>query len=78
MRSKALWTEEGDFFFKFREFVKQDDIPKLNQENKNTCYQILTVEECAKLLKLLPNNKLPGSDTTNFLKYFLPDIKHIV
>ena len=61
------------------DFLKnlQKDIPKLNDIEKNLCDEILTIEECGKALKLLPNNKSPGSDgyTTNFYKFFWPDIK---
>ena len=41
------------------------------------CDEVLTLEEITKALKLLPNNKSPGSDgfTINFYKFFLIDIK---
>ena len=41
------------------------------------CDEVLTLEEITKALKLLPNNKSPGSDgfTTNFYKFFWIDIK---
>ena len=58
----------------------QNDIPKLNETEKNLCEETLSLEEGGKALKLLPNNKSPGSDgyTTNFYKFFWPDIKNIL
>ena len=58
----------------------QKDIPKISDMEKKSCDEILTLEECGKALKCLPNNKSPGSDgyTTNFYKFFWPDIKHFL
>ena len=44
---------------------------------KKLCDKIFNVQECGKALKLLPNNKSPGSNeyTTNFYKKNWPDIK---
>ena len=44
------------------------------------CDEPLTLAECTRALKLLANNKSPGSDgfTTNFYKFFWIDIKEIL
>ena len=48
--------------------------------NKEICEEELSVEECGKSLRGLPNNKVPGSDgfTSEFYKFFWPDIKDLV
>ena len=54
--------------------------PQLTPEEKNTCDDIITIEELGSSLKDLPNNKTPGSDgfTTDFYKFFWKDIKNLV
>lgn len=56
------------------------DIPKLNEIDRNLCDNLISIEECGKSLKNLPNNKAPGSDgfTTEFYKFFWLDIKKFV
>ena len=58
-------------------FFEQNRIPQLPNLEKILCDEVLTLEEITKALKLLPNNKSPGSDgfTTNFYKLFWIDIK---
>ena len=58
-------------------FFEQNRIPQLPNLEKIMCDEVLTLEEITKALKLLPNNKSPGSDgfTTNFYKFFWIDIK---
>ena len=58
-------------------FFKQNRIPQLPNLEKIMCDEVLTLEEITKALKLLPNNKSPGSDgfTTSFYKFFWIDIK---
>ena len=58
-------------------FFEQNRIPQLPNLEKIMCDEVLTLEEMTKALKLLPNNKSPGSDgfTTNFYKFFWIDIK---
>ena len=57
-----------------------DQVPSLNANDKSLCDQAITIQECGKSLKELPNNKSPGSDgfTTEFYKFFWPDIKDYV
>ena len=61
-------------------FLKNCSVPKLNVNEKGLCDQNLTIDEVAKALKELLNDKTPGSDgfTTNFYKLFWPDIKHML
>ena len=65
--------ETSTFFYK-------NTIPQLPNTDKAMCDEILTLEEITKALKLLPNNKSPGSDgfTTNFYKFFWIDIKDLL
>ena len=39
-----------------------DDIPKLTDDNKSSCEQDITVNECYKALLTFKNNKSPGND----------------
>ena len=75
--SKLLKNQTNDFL---NQLEIDKEIPKLNEVEKNICDEFLTIQECGKALSLLPNNKSPGSDgyTTNFYKFFWPDIKNIV
>ncbi len=75
---KALYTEPlhnrpDDAFF-------LEGLPQLDEEQKALIERDLTLEECSKALKSLANKKSPGSDgfTTDFYKFFWPDIKNIV
>ena len=75
--SKLKYTKDNE---SLDEYFLNNKIPTLNEELKNICDQELTIEECGKALKQLENNKSPGADglTTNFYKFFWPDIKNIV
>ena len=57
-----------------------ENIPQLEETDKNDCEQLIRMEECSIALKSLPNNKAPGSDgfTTEFYKFFWADIKQLV
>ena len=61
-------------------FFNIETIPQLSPESRNNCELFLTEVELAKALRDLPNNKTPGSDgiSTEFYKFFWPDIKDIV
>ena len=61
-------------------FLETEHIPKLTKDDQELCDQDLTIEECGKALKDLANNKSPGSDglTTNFYKFFWPDLKNML
>ena len=62
------------------EFLDSEHIPKLNNADQELCDQELSIHDCGKALKDLANNKSPGSDglTTNFYKFFWPDIRNMV
>jgi hypothetical protein len=59
---------------------KDDSIPKISEESKNSCEKEITLEELGKALKQLKNGKSPGSDgfTSDFYKFFWIDIKDIL
>lgn len=61
-------------------FLPKLSIPKLDHYDKEFCDSDLNIDECAKALKDMPNDKSPGSDglTTNFYKFFWPDIKDLL
>ena len=44
------------------QFLNTDNIPKLSEIEKNDCEDELSILECTKALKMLPNNKSPGAD----------------
>ena len=62
---------------KGQNIFKQNRIPQLPNLENIMCDEVVTLEEITKALKLLPNNKSPGSDgfATNFYKFFWIDIK---
>ena len=55
-------------------------MPKLSNTDKDFCDNDVTIEECSKALRLLPNNKSPGSDkfTTNLYRFFGKNIKDML
>ena len=57
-----------------------ENIPKLNETERKDCDAHLSLVEIGKALKQLKNDKSPGNDgfTTNFYKFFWPDIKHLL
>ena len=58
----------------------RDNGPKLNENNRIFMDRELSIEECAKSLKALPNSKSPGSDgfTAEFYKVFWGKISKLV
>ena len=69
----SLMCEENCTFFKA-------NIPAISEDDKSFCDQNLTIEECGRGLKELPNNKSLGSDglTTEFYKIVWTDMKDLV
>ena len=57
-----------------------ESLPKLSNENKQTCETDLSLKEIGEALKDLKNGKSPGSDgfTSDFYKFFWPLIKNTV
>ena len=64
----------------FDKLVSNLNLPVLTDMNAEICDIDLNIEELGKALRELPNNKSPGSDgmTTEFYKFFWPNIKEIV
>ena len=60
--------------------MENASIPKLPDDDKLFCDQKLELSDYGKALKDLSNNKSPGSDglTTNFYKFFWPDIRDLL
>lgn len=44
------------------EFLKSLNIPQLSDEQKKSCEDEITSEECRKILETFQNNKSPGND----------------
>ena len=61
-------------------FFLNSNIPKLSEEDKQSCEEKLSTEDYLNALKKLSNDKSPGSDglTTNFYKFFWNDIKELL
>ena len=61
-------------------FLENPAIPKLTEDQKKLCDQKLHAYDYGNALKKLANNKSPGSDglTTNFYKFFWPDICNLL
>ena len=70
---KELYTSQSNKSHIANDFLNIDNIPQLTYHDRMLCDEPLTIEECTKALKLLANNKYPGSDgfTTNFYIFFL-------
>ena len=62
------------------EFLNSKRMPKLNNIEKQICDSPLRIDEIAKAIMQLKNDKSPGNDgfTTNFYKFFWPDIKYLL
>jgi hypothetical protein len=59
---------------------KDENLPKLTENDKQSCENDLTIEEIGKALKDLKNGKAAGTDgfTPDFYKFFWPKIKNNV
>ena len=51
----------------FDEFIKDVEIPTLDNDEKNELEGLFTLEECKKVLETFEDNKSPGEE---FYKYF--------
>ena len=62
------------------EFVTNSNIQSLNEEDKQSCEGLVSVEECEKMLKTFQNNKTPGNDglSKEFLAFFWEEVKLIL
>jgi hypothetical protein len=63
-----------------KQIFQDNSLPKLSETNKESCETDITIEEVGAALKQLDNGKSPGSDgfTTDFYKFFWPQIKNVV
>ena len=61
-------------------FTEDNNIPKLSNDERKSTDEVISITEFGNALKNLPNNKSPGNDgfTTNFYKFFWPDIKELL
>ena len=77
----SLYSSKLDSFkYSSDNFLPIEKIPTLNDFDKQLCEDNLQIEDIARALRELPNDKTPGSDgfTTNFYKFFWPDIKNLL
>ena len=67
--STAITDELGNLFF-------DQDLPKLNDDNKQKCEGFLTEKECLEAVKLMESGKSPGTDglPAEFYKVFWNDV----
>ena len=67
--STAITEELGNLFF-------DQDLPKLNDDNKQKCEGFLTEKECLEAVKLMESGKSPGTDglPAEFYKVFWNDV----
>ena len=82
---KNLYTEKKNLNSATKQkeiddYFKDDTLPKINEDQKQSCESQLTLEEIGIALRNLKNGKSPGSDgfTTDFYKFFWPLIKDTV
>ena len=61
-------------------FVQNENIPKLDEDSKESCEGIITKEECIQAIKSMSNCKSPGTDgiPIEFYKIFWNDISDIL
>ena len=79
---KSLYTSKLNMQNKkqYINYINRTITPTLTCEEKSLCDNDLSLDEIEKALMCLPNNKTPGADglTTNFYKFFWPDIQSIL
>ena len=73
-------VDEDSFSKHCNEFTKQNNIPKLTDEDKAFCDSEIFESEILESLKALKNGKSPGSDglTAEFYKFFWINIKSLL
>ena len=72
-------SRENNIDSSYQNFLCDDTLPRLNDSEHEELERDLQIEEIAKALKELLNHKTPGSDgfTSNFFKFFWPDLKEL-
>lgn len=78
---KELYSKKIEFDeSNLDEFIRDIDIPKLSDEDKDLCEGLITEEDACNALKNMKNGSTPGIDglTTEFYKFFWSKIKDMV
>jgi hypothetical protein len=81
---KSLYTQHPRPIERVREETKElfinNEIPKLTEDEKASCELVLTIDEIAKAVKNLKNEKTPGMDgfPVEFYKFFWKDVGPLV
>ena len=77
-KEKVVDLEDENLIQEF--FVQNENIPKLDEDSKNSCEGVITKEESIKAIKSMPNGKSPGTDgiPIEFYKIFWNDISDIL
>lgn len=72
--------EESEYSDEYDNLFLNDQIPKININEKNLCDMEISIDECSSALNKMKPNKSPGTDgfTVEFLKFFWEDIKFLV
>ena len=89
--SKSILQESRDFYQRLynssstksnsiQDEIFLENVPKLSEEEKKSCEELLTIEECSNIVSSLQNNKSPGNDgfTGEFYKAFWPIVGGLV
>ena len=74
---KNLYASEGTFSNEECDtFIRNLELPKLSDEDRDSLEGQLTYDECKKVLETLQNDKAPGEDgfSVEFYKYFFEQI----
>jgi len=74
---KNLYTSDAIFSDEeCDKFIRNLELPKLSDEDRDSLEGQLTYDECKKVLETLQNDKAPGEDgfTVEFYKYFFEQI----
>jgi exonuclease III len=76
---KNLYSAKATDEIESNFFLRQENIPKLDDRTKNMCEGLISDIECKKVLKSMKNNKAPGNDgiTVEFYKVFWNDISRV-
>ena len=75
--SKQLNEDSTEFNEMCDRFTKNINIPRISEDDRNRCDELVTEKELLSSLKLLKNGKSPGTSglTPEFYKFFWIDIK---
>ena len=73
-------SKQNNITFSYQNFLSDNTLPRLNGTEHEDLERDLQLEEFAKALKELPNNKTLGSDefTSNIFKFVRPDLMELL